>query len=53
MLMGQYSENRYVQTFSLSYSSDDVHYTDYANERGEVKVNLCHLMLDRYSDVCL
>ena len=42
MLMGQYSENYYVQTFSLSYSSDDVYYTEYVNAIGEVKVNIKH-----------
>ncbi len=38
MLMGSYTENKYVTTFRLSYSTDDVTYTDHVDMSGNVKV---------------
>ncbi len=40
MLMGSYTENKYVKTFRLSYSRDDITYIDHVDVLGDVKVNI-------------
>ncbi len=40
MLMGSYTENKYVRTFRLSYSTDDITYTNHLDVSGECKVNI-------------
>ncbi len=40
MVMGQFTVNKYVKTFRLSYSSDDITYTDHVDEQGNAKVRV-------------